>query len=188
MKAGVSEKGGGVFSSNWNSKVKIDLYKGLEKVSAGQIHTTQGRLYSALWKGDLAILEKNTEVPPIPSSVKDVTRNLKQVSKKANELSLDFPVFVMARDLSNPVSREKYSRVLTKLQKLLEKNPEILSPQKAGLKQYENIAPTVDVAFFQTNGTNAEELHNLIKSAIYVPSKNAKKEMFRLAAHGIIFS
>lgn len=187
VKGRVAENGGGVFGSNWNSEVRIDLYKRLEKVGVGQIHTTQGRLYSALWKGDLAILEKNTEEPPIPLSVQDVTRNLEQVSKKANELSVGFPVFVMARDLSNPVSREKYSKVLTKLRKYLEKNPKILSPQKAGLMQYENIAPTVEVAFFPMYGTSAEELHDLVKSAVYVPAKNAKKEMFRLAAHGVIF-
>ena len=183
---GASEKGGGVFDSNWSSEVRIDLYKNLEKIGVGQIHTTQGRLYTALWKGDLSILEKESEEPPVPLTVLDVTRNLEQTSQKAQELSVSFPVFVMARDLSNPVSRDKYSKVLTKLKKHMCNSPNILTPKQAGLVQFDNIAPTVEVAFFSTNVTSAEELQELVKSAVYVPLKNAKKEMFRIAKHGII--
>ncbi|VAX03876.1 hypothetical protein MNBD_GAMMA19-1447 [hydrothermal vent metagenome] len=186
VSGGASEKGGGIFSGNWSSEVRIDLYKNLEKVGVGQIHTTQGRLYTALWKGDITILEKESNEPPIPLTVQEVTRILEQVSQKAKELSVGFPVFVMARDLSNPVSREKYSKVLTKLKRHLVNGPKLLSPQKSGLIQFENIAPTVEVAFFPANGASAEELHDLVKSAVYIPAKNAKKEMFRLAAHGII--
>ena len=183
---GASEKGGGVFSGNWGSEVRIDLYKNQEKVGVGQITTTQGRLYTALWKGDISILKKESEEPPIPLTVQDVTKTLDQATQKAKELSVGFPVFVMARDLSNPVSREKYSKVLTKLKKHLHDIPNILTPEKAGLIQFENIAPTVEVAFFPMNGTSAEELHELVKSAVYVPSKNAKKDMFRISTHGMI--
>ena len=186
VQGGATEKGSGIFGRNWASEVRLDLYKQLEKVGVGQIQTTQGRLYTALWKGDLAVLEKEAEEPPVPFSVQDVTKTLEEVSQKAKDLSVGFPVFVMARDLSNPVSRDKYSKVLAKLKSLLVKNPKILSPQKAGLTQFKNIAPTVEVAFFPMNGKSAEELHELVKSAVYVPSKNAKKEMFRIAAHGII--
>lgn len=186
VQGGTTEKGGGIFGSNWVSEVRLDLYERLEKVGVGQIQTTQGRLYTALWKGDLAVLEKEAEEPTIPLSVQDVTRALEEVSRKAKDLSVGFPVFVMARDLSNSVSREKYSKVLAKLKSHLAKGPKILSPQKAGLIQFKNIAPTVEVAFFPMNGKTSEELHELVKSAVYAPSKNAKKEMFRIATHGLI--
>lgn len=183
---GASEKGGSVFNSNWRSEVRIDLYQNLEKVGDNQIYTTQGRLYTALWKGDLAILEKESEDPAAPLTVQDVTRTLEQTSQKAKELSVGFPVFVMACDLSNPVSRDKYLKVLTKLKKHLYDIPIILTPKMAGLIQFKDVAPTVDVAFFPMNETSAEELYDLVRSAVYVPSKDAKKEMFRISAHGII--
>jgi len=186
VSGGATEKGGGVFGSNWGSEVRIDLYNNLEKVGVGQIQTTQGRLYTALWKGDITVLEKESEEPVIPLSVQDVTKTLDQATEKARELSAGYPVFVMARDLSNPVSREKFSKILTALKKHLHNQPIILVPKKAGLIKFENIAPAVDIAFFPMNGTNAEELHELVKSAVYVPAKNAKKEMFRISAHGII--
>lgn len=186
VSGGATEKGAGVFGSNWGSEVRVDLYKNLEKVDVGQIHTTQGRLYTALWKGDIAVLDKESEEPVIPLSVQDVTKILKQATEKAKELSVGFPVFVMARDLSNPVSREKFSKILTALKKNLHNQPSILVPGKAGLSKIDNIAPTVDIAFFLMNGTSAEELRELVKSAVYAPAKNVKKEMFRISAHGII--
>ncbi|MDO6564656.1 hypothetical protein Q4488_14830 [Amphritea sp. 1_MG-2023] len=55
IRATSGEKGnvGGVFEKNWSSEVRIELYKNQEKVGIGQITTTQGRLYTAIWKGDL---------------------------------------------------------------------------------------------------------------------------------------
>lgn len=186
VSGGATEKGAGVFGSNWGSEVRIDLYKNLEKIGVGQIHTTQGRLYTALWKGDITVLEKESEEPVVPLSAQDLTKTLDQATEKAKELSVGYPVFVMARDLSNPVSREKFLKILTALKKHLHNQPSILVPKKTGLIKFENIAPTVDIAFFPMNGTSAEELHELVKKAVYVPAKNAKKEKFRISTHGII--
>ena len=185
-KGGVSENGDGLFSSNWNSNTRIDLYKNLKKVGVEQIHTTQGRLYTALWKGDLSVLEKESEEPSIPLIIQDVTRILEQATQKAKEFSVGFPVFIMARDLSNPVSREKFSKILTALKKHLYDVPEILTPKQGGLIEFANIAPTVEIAFFPVNEINDEELHGLVKKAVYIPSKDAKKDKFRVSAHGII--
>jgi len=184
---GVAKNESGIFTRNWRSEVRIELYKHLEKVGVGQIETTQGRLYTALWKGDVTILKSDTEEPQIPFTVQQVTRNLAETSDTAKSLSTKYPVFVMARDLSNPISREKYSKILSKLKKHLAGEPQLLRPRSAGLKDWSNIAPTIEIAFFKSNGVSADELHDLVKEAIYVPAKDAKKEMFRIAAHGVIF-
>lgn len=183
--AGASESG--VFTSNWKSEVRVELYKHLEKVGVGQIETTQGRVYTALWKGDAAILKLDTEEPQIPFTVQQVTRSLTETSDTARSLSTKYPVFVMTRDLSNPISREKYSKIRSKLKRHLAGEPQLRRPKQAGLNDWANIAPTVEVAFFVASGGSVEELHDLVKEAVYVPAKDAKKEMFRIAAHGIIF-
>lgn len=180
--AGVS----GVFTNNWKSDVRVELYKNLKKVSVDQIETTQGRLYTTLWKGDLTILKLDDE-PPIPFTVQQVTRNLTETSDIAMNLSTKRPVFVMVRDLSSPISREKYSNIFSKLKKHLANEPQFLSPQAAGLIGWAQIAPTVEIAFFLTNGISSRELHDLVKAAVYVPAKDTKKDMFRIAAHGVIF-
>ena len=51
------ESTGGIFEKNWDSEVKVDLYKNFKKVGEGQISTTQGRLYTALWTGNVEVLQ-----------------------------------------------------------------------------------------------------------------------------------
>lgn len=182
-----AERESGIFASNWNSEVRVELCKRLEKVGVGQLETTQGRLYTALWEGDVKILKCDTEAPQIPITVQQVTRNLGEASETAKGLSIGYPVFVMVRDLSNPISREKYSKVFSKLKKHLSGEPKLLCPKSAGLRDWAIIAPTIDIAFLQTNGVTADELHDLVKEAVYFPAKDAKKEMFRILAHGAIF-
>jgi len=177
----------GLFTNNWKSEVRVELYKHLEKVGVGQIETTQGRLYTALWKGDITILKCDTDEPQIPITVQQVTRNLTEASDTAKKLSTKFPIFVMARDLSNPISRDKFFKIFSKLEKHLVGEPQLLRPKSAGFSDWANIAPTIEIAFFITSGISAEQLHDLVKEAVYVPAKDATKDMFRLSAHGAIF-
>jgi len=184
---GTGASDSGVFTSNWKSEVRVELYKHLEKMGVGQIETTQGRLYTALWKGDVTILKRDTEEPQVPFTVQQVTRSLAESAETAKRLSAKYPVFVMARDLSNPISREKYSKILSKLKKHLAGEPQLLRPKSAGFNGWANVAPTIEIAFFITNGVSTEQLHNLVKEAVYVPAKDATKDMFRISAHGAIF-
>jgi hypothetical protein len=119
--------------------------------------------------------------------VQQVTRNLTEASNTAKKLSAQYPVFVMARDLSNPISRDKYSKILSKLKNHLAGEPQLLRPKSAGLNDWANMAPTIEIAFFITNGVSAEQLHNIVKEAVYAPAKDATKDMFRISAHGAIF-
>jgi hypothetical protein len=153
----------------------------------GPIETTQGRLYTALWKGDITILKQDTEEPQIPVTLQQVTRNLIETSDTAKDLSAKCPVFVMARDLSNPISRDKFSKIRSKLKQYLAGEPQLMRPKLAGLNSWANIIPTIEIAFFIANGVSAEQLHNLVKDAVYVPAKNAKKDMFRISVHGALF-
>ncbi len=175
-----------VFARNWNSEVRLDLYKNQEMVEE-QKETSQGRLYTALWKGDIGILERNSEAPQIPIPVNQVTRNLGEASQTAKKLSGGDAVFVMARDRTNLVSTEKYRKVLSKLRRHLAGEPKLLRPQSAGLSDWIIIAPTIDIAFFQTKGVSADKLHDLVEEALHEPGKGAMKKMFRISAHGTIF-
>jgi len=181
------EKKGGVFEQNWTSEVRIELYEKQKKVGAGQIITTQGRLYTALWKGDLGVLYDDTENPPLPVNARNVTRHLKGVKKKALSYSDGQPVFAMVRDRANQVSRAKYIKVHAKLKKHLYSEPKMISPEYSGLENWDIIAPTIEIAFFIVKEITPKELGLLVKEAVYVPAKAATKDMFKLSAHGVIF-
>lgn len=185
---GVGTNESNVFSKNWKSEIRVDLYRNLQKTSAGQIETTQGRFYTAIWKGDLTILRLDTDEPRKPVTVQRVTPKLPEASEIARTLSNKFSIFAMARDLSNPISRDKYSKVFVKLKEHLASDPQLLCPREAGLSDWATIAPAIEIAFFVSNGISVEKLHDLVKEAVYVPAKGATKDTFRLSAHGVIFN
>ena len=174
------------FLNNWNSEIRVDLFHKQQRTSPGQIHTTQGRLYTLLWKGDLSILDASTPPPQPPLNVRDAAKNIKEASLFASQFSSQGPSFVMARDYANPVSRAKYNKVLLELKKHLAQEPLVFTPSEAGIKNWENLAPTVEVVIFDTQYSSQEELHDAVKKAVYIPAKDAKREMFRIAAHGAI--
>ena len=93
----------------------------------------------------------------------------------------------MARDLSNKISKAKDLKVFSKLRKHVSGEPQILTPKLAGLIDWNTIAPTIEIAFFPIMNLKHEGVEALVKEAVYVPTKNAKKEMFKIAAHGAIF-
>jgi hypothetical protein len=159
----------------------------MKRVNVAQIKTTQGRLYTTLWKGLIDVLfEEKAPDPTLPMTALQVTRSLGRAVDVAVQLAQGSPTFVMIRDISNSVSLDKYHKVLAKLGTHMAQNPITLSPKAAGLLDFELIAPTVEIALFPTMEVSATQLEALVKEAVYVPSKDAKKDMFRLSAHGLI--
>lgn len=195
-----------VLKRNWNTEVRLDLYENLTKVGQGQIHTTQGRLFTMLWKGDLNVLDKNTVEPEPPTSAKKVTnsKNLILFEKKALEISSGSPVFVMVHDLASSISREKHINVYSQLKHHLVSSPRSYSPKSTELgdwisipyeKKFINvkrssISPTVEIVFFPVDGITKDELEEEIKQVLYVPSKTkiTEADRFRMSAHGIVFA
>lgn len=180
---------GGLFQNNWNTKVCFDLYNHNED-NKKEIETTQGRLYTALWKGDISLLEENADNPLIPQNFKLVTKRLSEdseVKEKALSYKLFGPVFVMVRDYSNRTSVKKYEKVYSALSDYLSDNVLTIEPKHAGLNEWNKIAPTIDIAFFPTSNIEHEELEALVKKVFYVPTKGAKRDSYRLNNHGAIF-
>lgn len=176
-----------VFSRNWESEVKIDLFLHMKRMSPVQITTTQGRLYVTLWKGNIdTIFPDKTSHPPMPMLAQQVAKTLEKAIGVASTFTGGGATFAMIRDLSNVVLREKYKKLHTALLPHLQKDPIILPPSEARLANADQIAPTVEVALFPTIGLDFSQLEALVKRAVYVPGKDAKTDMFRLNAHGIL--
>lgn len=187
VKGGSPGKVKSVFSRNWAAEVRLDLYRSSGRVFPGQIHTTQGRLYTALWTGDLAILRGDAS-PPVPLGVREVTRLLSETPKEiASYASRGYPVFAMARDVNSAASRNKYNRVFSSLHDHLPEKPILMAPGDLQMRDSHKIAPTVQIAFFALNGMSAEKLREKLKDTLYAPAKDAMVDRFRLEAHGVIF-
>jgi hypothetical protein len=148
-KTDAGDSTGSIFAKNWDSEIRVDLYKNLKKVGEGQIQTTQGRLYTALWTGNVDVLQMEYDEPKAPLNVQEVTKKLEDTENKAGEFSKGAPVFVMARDPSNKISQAKYSKIFSKLRNHMSDDPLMLNPKLAGIKEWNAFAPTIEIAFFR---------------------------------------
>jgi hypothetical protein len=152
-----------------------------------QIATTQGRLYVALWKGNVDFLfSDKTSHPVMPKMAQQVLKDFQRMSGFAQTYAKGRATFAMVRDLSNSVLREKFQKIHTILKSHMNEEPVLLTPSEAKFMDADEIAPTIEIALFPTTGIDLSKLEELVKQAVYVPGKDAKKDMFRLSAHGIL--
>ncbi len=176
-----------VFTRNWDSEVRIELFSHLKKVETAQIWTTQGRLYTTLWKGHLDVLfTERTPSPSQPVTAHQTSKDIEQLIRVAQIQAPGQTTFVMVRDICNSISRDKFQKISTKLRPHMSQPPIVITPHDGKLSNWELIAPTVNIAVFPTTGIDRSQLEELVKQAVYVPGKDAKKSMFRLNSHGLI--
>ena len=179
-----------VLSRNWNSEVRLDLCENSTKVGQGLIYTTQGRLFTLLWKGDLNVLDTNTVNPEPPMIAMQVKKELKKkfvdIQPKVIEIVDSSSIFVMVYDAASHLLKGKYDDLLQQLSC----KPERLSPREAGLKNWREISPTIEILLFQSGDLSEADFEDKLKQALYKPSLNKKtdKENFKISGHGILFS
>lgn len=177
---------GSVFLQNWDSTVDLDLHTFGGKDDPQHIQTTQGRLYTTLWTGDLEALPRSTPDPQPPRRLKQLSSELKSITAFAEDLAEAQPVFVMARDLSNKVSRLKHFQVSRAMRAKHGAREKSLTPVELKMRACECIAPTIDVVFYIAQSGTVDDVLTTLKSQLYKPAKGAKSENFRIASHGIL--
>lgn len=178
-----------VFSSNWDSEVVFDLYN--YKVGKKEkITSTQGRLYTLLWKGDLDSILNPGKSCSKPLIVKDAMKKLDLIKTHITKtMQIDYKyIFFFPYDLTNQILRNKIQNVKMKFDQqrtLITYTLNHMTAKDINLPSAELYAPTLKFAIFAITG-ELELINKCLKDALYTPSKNKKtqKEMFRLKTHG----
>lgn len=184
-RAGEDESGR--FETNWISRAKIDVCYGGSGQTPQSMVTTQGRIYTALWTGDMSVLNLQASEPPMPLRVRDVTKRIPSAKVPLSRSSPQIEAFVMARDLANEVSRAKCRALENAFHAHLASQPGLFSPKSAGISGWRGVAPTVDVVAFLLADIPPPEIEAVVKRTVYVPAKSGKVDRFRLNAHGVIW-
>lgn len=172
--------------ANWKSEVKIELKQFVNDEPIERIETTQGRLFSLLWKGDLEILNDGTPDPPPPLFLKDVKKKLIEIVEKCEQIADGKPYFIMAHDPTNKVSLQKHISILSVLKINFGCDLVQLPPKKAGFINWEKISPVICINLYVIGKDEHNNILASLKKVLYKPSKSKKKDSFRIAAHGIL--
>jgi hypothetical protein len=176
-----------LFEDNWKSPVVLTLIDHQTK-SSEEIATTQGHLYTFLWKANLLDLESLTP-PSIPLTCLSVARRAEtaayycktQLAKKMEKPN----IWLMAYDPTNPISQAKYLEVKARLKKEFSVVEKFFTTEEVGLGST-LIVPTVQFVAFAIDLGASQRIADALKEVLYKPPKNKKttKENFRLASHG----
>ena len=177
-----------VFTDNWNQAV-IFTFTEHRKKEIREITTTQGRLYTLLWKGDPNLLGEGTAAAPVPALAMQILRDLpkamdhlrKTVLKGANKRT----VLLMPYDRTRQLLRGKLREVQTSLADF-KTRLDFVRPEEAGLTADAEFAPTVSIACFCVEDASVSVVEEAVKKALYKPAKEKKTaaERFRITAHG----
>lgn len=184
---GTNEDENAVFLANWESPVHVDLYEYPEVSLVRKYETTQGRLYSMLWRGDLSLLETSGPTLNPPEGAKSLLKKLDQAREAVMEVAAGCPAFVMPHDHAGRLTQSKLTTLRGILKKQADSEPVVISCHDAGIPDAEAYSPTVGIAVFPGCGMSQDSLEEAVKQAFYKPSKTAKNPRFYLNRHGAIF-
>jgi hypothetical protein len=175
-----------VFRKNWSTEVRLDLYRRINISSAEEIVTTQGRLYTALWRGNLEILDKSSTEPEPPNGPSVALKHAARGAKMVKAIGDGKTIFVMPIDQANRAFRSKLSKVRAQLSSHLNTSVRMLSPREAGLPDWKTVAPTVTIAVFCVSGLSASDLEEAIRMGLLGSTRSTRKQRFRISSHGTI--
>jgi hypothetical protein len=188
---GVSSKSPGqddsAFADNWQQEVIFDLHQ-LKTGSSETITTTQGRLYTLLWRGDTKILDEATDAPSVPQQASALKKLLPEAVKLfQTELMPDPNLirFLLPCDLAAGLYYDKYLNVKKKLDSEFSTTVQLEPAGSLGGQQ--GFLPTVHVAAFTLQGATAEQVESALQDVLYKPSAGRKGvARFRLKTHGLL--
>ena len=172
--------------ANWKSEVRIELKHFVNNEPIKLIKTTQGKLFSLLWKGNLEILNDSTPDPPPPFFLKDVKKKLKETVQMCEQIADGKSYFIMAHDPTNKVSLQKHFDILSVLKINFGCELFQLYPKKAGFISWEKISPVICINLYVIGKGEYNNILASLKKVLYKPLKSAKKDSFRLLTHGIL--
>lgn len=188
--ADMSNNDASVFSANWSAKVVFEFHDHKTKTTQ-LIETTQGRLYTLLWRGNLeCFLDESTSAP-------------KQAIELLDELDLAVN-FIKLKTLKDKNVKgfflipfcQASSQLIEKQNSISSVFSDFISFNKSEFKLNEiesfpfvDYVPTTKiVGFFFDEKTSEIQITELIKKALYKPSKDKKtdKVNFSVSNHGLL--
>ena len=180
-----------IFSENWRQPVVLELTEYPSK-KIRSITTTQGRLYTALWKDNLSILNSEMPEPPVPllarELLKELSLNAGVIFQKVPHDCADPVIFLMPFDETRSILRTKRQKVASCLNQEFQMHFRLVNPEKLHLANACYYVPTLQIACFIIKTSEINKVYSCLKKALYVPAriKKTDAERFRLEAHGCL--
>lgn len=179
------EDSASTFERNWYSNAIVNLENYHSKTTR-KIETTQGRIFTCLWKGNVDVLDHAGTHPEMPLLVPKLKPFLPDFAPIFRNQFPSHSLFLMALDQASDVMLVKRNAVAAALQNF-ELTMSFVSVEETDISERERFIPTAGVACFAASNGGFEELKDAIKSVVYrpTPGRISEQDQFRIEAHGL---
>ena len=169
--------------ASWQSEVELDLIE----VDAGRVRsleTTQGRLFMALWRGDLGWLDGERDDPALPRSARELAQWLREGPLSLPSDGLRGGRFVFVVDLASDAARIKASAVVDALRPLGACEVRDHRPGDVGVPEADRFQPTLVLREVRVADGNLARMESALKPVLY--GGKGESERFLIARHGLL--
>jgi len=183
---------GNRFEANWSSPVEFDLIDS-QNGETRRCTTTQGRLFSCLWRGDPDQLDAQGPEPEPPLSQRELHRRLAEArpgveaafrATRGGGLRGAFSLYLAALDESSEASRAKARAVEAVLRSDFAAHALLLAPNESGLSGAERLHPALRVQGLAMVGAEPGAVEKRLRNLLYGGAGGAGR--FSLARHGLL--
>ncbi len=185
------ESEGKRFFANWESPVEIELTR-LTEGRCERHATSQGRLFSCLWRGDVALLQPDTEPAPEPPALqRDLHRQLDTALPAfRSHFEAERPgragcLYISVVDRASDASRAKARAIESVLSEAFLLAVCDLDPAAAGLPRAERFHPALLLRGLAVDVGDPAPVEALLKAFLYSPVEG-KTDRFALSRHGLL--
>jgi hypothetical protein len=166
------------FATHWESPVQLDLAQG-DGSPPRRLDTTQGRLFTCLWHGDLAVLEASGRLDPpllladlqraLEASLPALRRVLGGAAKKRGGKDASALLFVIALDRASDASLAKADSIATALAARFEIRSCDATPAEADIPDAERHHPALAVRGIRIEQADPDTVTEVLKAVLYSP-------------------
>ncbi len=194
----------GRFVAQWGSPVELDLADAPD-AQPRRLVTTQGRLFTCLWHGELGALEQSNAPPP-PILLADLQRSLEPTlaglrarlvkTKRRSKADAAAMLFVAALDWSSDASIAKADAIATALAAHFAISIHDAAPGDVGVPDAQHHLPTLCVRGIRIEAADEQRVSDALKAVLYTPGAKTRSEddddaavasdRFSVARHGLL--
>ena len=185
--AGEAEGDRDRFSVSWGSPVTLDVYAKSAKRPARRT-TTQGRLFTCLWRGDLAALDEDSPALEPPMPAREVHRRLSEavpafVTRFAARAKAGGQhLLLLAVDDSSDAARVKAQAIESLLAETFDVETRRLSAAEAGLADADALHPAVLVHGLAVAAPSSDAIEQRLAGLLYAGTDESATR-FSLTRH-----
>jgi hypothetical protein len=181
-----------LFGNNWNTQAEVEVYKIGEQEDVKRFITTQGRIYSLLWRGDRTILDPSTSVPPLPHQAAHLMKALEGIKSTLSKLIMGKVsdaryFFALPHDVCNQLLDGKYQKLVYGLKRTHNVSVMEVSVATLPVQEASRVVPTVSLKVFVFRNDDESAIRESLKELLYVQAADRKSntDKFRINAHGL---